>query len=538
MSTKNNPNETKKAVIFARVSTEAQNYDEQINRMMAVALADGYKRENLIEIAVKESAIKKSEEEREGLNLLKEAVTNDCDINAVYVFEISRLGRRMDVISSVVEWLTNSHIQLVCDTPNIRLFERDGSVSFGAQMMIYLMGVLASQEMKIKKERFANGKARAKKEGRFVGGSVKFGYCLNEKKQIIVDESKVNLINTIFDMYIDGQGNEAIANYMNEMGIAYKKSKTYTRSRVSKFISDEAYKQIVGEQKYNDAQSVRANHTKHSGKERKMSMGERLIKCADCGRNFRLVGRNYVCSGHKAEYRDSGAELDGKALYCPNSTNLNVKFVDATLVQWATIWYGKDLMADNTVRQGQLQKELDDIPYKMLKIEKDIEKLQGKKDRIAENYEDGMIDRETKDKKFRAVDADMKKAVAEKEALEIRKREIESSFKTDGEWKFIREMKDIENLSHAELYEIVHNTIDRVEADSENGRNYWTIYGKSEDRKVTYWSCGKGAGVKLFQGEKGKEEEATDYTKVQVFKEPTAVYKNLLIGGESQIRKD
>ena len=42
-------------------------------------------------------------------------------------------------------------------------------------MMIYLMGVMAAQEMKIKKERFANGKKRAKEPGKWIGTPVMFG---------------------------------------------------------------------------------------------------------------------------------------------------------------------------------------------------------------------------------------------------------------------------------------------------------------------------------------------------------------------------
>ena len=91
----------------------------------------------------------------------------------------------MDVISSVVQWLTDSRIQLVCDTPNVRLFERDGSVSFGGQMMIYLMGVMAAQEMKIKKERFANGKKRAKEQGKWIGTPVMFGYKIVNQREVI-----------------------------------------------------------------------------------------------------------------------------------------------------------------------------------------------------------------------------------------------------------------------------------------------------------------------------------------------------------------
>lgn len=505
MSTKNIKNSSEnnsKAIIFARVSTESQDYTEQVRRMTAVAIADGYKKENLIEISNKESAIKRNEKEREGLNQLKEAIAADPTINAVYVFEISRLGRRMDVISSVVQWLTEQKIQLVCDTPNIRLFERDGSLSMAAQLLIYIMGVMAQQEMIIKKERFANGKRRAKQEGRFTGGSVKYGYTLNEKKEIIVDEAKTNIINTIFDKYIEGQGNEAIANYMNEMGIACRKSKTYTRSRVSKFIEDEQYRKIVGDEKFEQAQAVRKANTKSSGKERKMSLGERLIKCPDCGRNYRLVGRNYVCSGHKAEYLQSGISIDGKALYCDNAAHINARWMDATLVQTVSVWYAKDVVEDDSARRDKIEKELKEIPFKIMAIEKQLEKISGKVDRILENYEEGEFDRQTRDKKMSAAKADEKELLDKKEALETRRRELESSREKIGvkQLDYLNTMVSVKDMTHSEIYEIVHALVERVDVEVKDGVKYWTIRKKNSEISETFFSFGHGCGTKLYMG--------------------------------------
>ena len=216
-------NENKKAVIFARVSTEAQDYTEQVNRMTAVAIADGYSKSNLVVISNKESAIKLSEDEREGLQQLQSAIAADSSINAVYVFEISRLGRRMDVICSVLTWLTDNHIQLVCDTPNVRLFDRNGNLDFAGQLLIYICGVMAEQEMKIKKERFANGKKRNKELGLYNGARLAFGFTVVNKREV-VNEAEAEVIRTAYQMYANdanrtAQTNSDIANYLKVNGI-------------------------------------------------------------------------------------------------------------------------------------------------------------------------------------------------------------------------------------------------------------------------------------------------------------------------------
>ena len=85
-------NENKKAIIFARVSTEAQDYTEQVNRMTAVALADGYSKSNLVVISNKESAIKLAEDEREGLKQLQSAISADSRAGLFYTSGVASVA--------------------------------------------------------------------------------------------------------------------------------------------------------------------------------------------------------------------------------------------------------------------------------------------------------------------------------------------------------------------------------------------------------------------------------------------------------------
>ena len=443
-------NENKKAVIFARVSTEAQDYTEQVNRMTAVAIADGYSRNDLVVISNKESAIKLSEDEREGLQQLQSAITSDSSINAVYVFEISRLGRRMDVISSVVQWLTDSRIQLVCDTPNVRLFERDGSVSFGGQMMIYLMGVMAAQEMKIKKERFANGKKRAKEQGKWIGTPVMFGYKIVNQREVI-NEVAAEVIRKAYKMYAGdinrtAQTNIDIAMYLRNNGICKRSDKFFSAGRVASFISREKYRgTIVSEELWDRCNEIRLKNYNGS-KERKQAFGERLIKCQNCGRNYKLSHRNYICAAHKAEYKESD-------MYCDNTVSLHRRFVDCSLVETVAVWWFDEQKKDNSERQLQAMEAIE-------KLNARLADAQGKLDKVAELQNQSA------------------------EIIEVKT------------WQ--QQWQSFKSLTHTEMYEAIHRLVEYVCVRVENDKSFWTIHRKDSSDEATYMLCGHGRAVKLY----------------------------------------
>lgn len=96
----------KKAILLVRVSTEKQNFDEQEKQLYNMAITDGFKDNEIIPIAEKESGIKLSEDERKGLNRLKEEISKG-GVNTVYVWEVSRIGRKKK-LSSVLWSCYNS----------------------------------------------------------------------------------------------------------------------------------------------------------------------------------------------------------------------------------------------------------------------------------------------------------------------------------------------------------------------------------------------------------------------------------------------
>ena len=500
-------NGNKKAVIFARVSTEAQDYTEQVNRMTAVAIADGYSKNDLVVISNKESAIKLSEDEREGLQQLQSAITSDSSIDAVYVFEISRLGRRMDVISSVVQWLTDSRIQLVCDTPNVRLFERDGSVSFGGQMMIYLMGVMAAQEMKIKKERFANGKKRAKEQGKWIGTPVMFGYKIVNQREVI-NEVAAEVIRKAYKMYAGdinrtAQTNIDIAMYLRNNGICKRSDKFFSASRVASFISREKYRgTIVSEELWDKCNEIRLKNYNGS-KERKQAFGERLIRCQNCGRNYKLSHRNYICSAHKAEYKDSD-------MYCDNTISLHRRFVDCSLVETVAVWWFDEQKKDNSERQLQAMEAIEKLNARLADAQGKLDKVAEKKRRIGKNYANMILTDEEFEKAVKTVNADEKQLKTDVSNLEARIAELQNQSAEIIELKtWQQQWQSFKSLTHAEMYEAIHRLVEYVSVRAEDGKRLWTIHRKDSNDEATYMLCGHGCAVKLYGYINGKAVELT-----------------------------
>lgn len=514
-------NENKKAVIFARVSTEAQDYTEQVNRMTAVAIADGYSKSNLVVISNKEGAIKLSEDEREGLKQLQSAIAADSSINAVYVFEISRLGRRMDVICSVLSWLTDNHIQLVCDTPNVRLFDRNGNLDFAGQMLIYICGVMAAQEMKIKKERFANGKKRNKELGLYNGARLAFGFTVVNKREV-VNEAEAEVIRTAYQMYANdenrtSQSNIDIANYLREHGVCKFSDKFFSAGRVAKFISYPKYRgTIVSEELWDKCNEIRLKNYNGS-KERKQAFGERLIKCQDCGRNFQLSHRSYICSAHKSEYKNSD-------MYCNNTVSLHRRFVDCSLVESVAVWWLDEQKKDNSERKQQTQQQIEKLSTRLSDLQSKLDKVAEKKRRIGKNYANMIITDEEFDKAIKTVNVEEKQLTADIANLSARLSELQGTLSDRNDLKtWSEQWQSFNSLTHAEMYEVIHKLVSHVSVRVEDGKKYWTIHRKDSSDEVTYMICGYGRAVKLYGYVNGKAVELTknpdfnvDYDKEQV----------------------
>lgn len=191
----------KRCILFLRVSTEQQDYEHQRIELIKYAKSKGYS--DYIVIAHKESGIKLAESERQGIEELKEMIERDSSISAIFIFEISRLARREEVLHSIKTYLIEKKINLFIFDKQYQLLNEDGTVNSDTELLFTLYSYFASQEMKVKKIRMNAGKSRLKNEGKFYGGRLLYGFKSDKNNNILIDEEKLNTVKWIFETYLN-----------------------------------------------------------------------------------------------------------------------------------------------------------------------------------------------------------------------------------------------------------------------------------------------------------------------------------------------
>lgn len=153
-----------KVVLLARVSTDRQEYDRQVNELMEYCNRVGWSVEGVF--CNKVSGAKKLEERTEIVELIHYVQENSID--KVVCLEISRLGRNTLEALKVIQLLTENGVSLYVKNYNLETLA-DGKVNPVASLICTILLEIASMERLTIKERMASGRdqyiSKCKKEG-------------------------------------------------------------------------------------------------------------------------------------------------------------------------------------------------------------------------------------------------------------------------------------------------------------------------------------------------------------------------------------
>lgn len=164
-----------KAVIFARVSTGAQEYDRQLNELSALAESNGWSVEAVF--SEKISGAKANTERTELMNMIN--FVEAKHINKVLVTELSRLGRDTLQVLEVIETLNSKGISLYIQNYNIETLTQEGKVNAMSQFLVTILAEVARMERKTIRERVESGYKNYRANGGKVGR--KIGYKKTEE---------------------------------------------------------------------------------------------------------------------------------------------------------------------------------------------------------------------------------------------------------------------------------------------------------------------------------------------------------------------
>lgn len=294
-----------KCILLVRVSTEAQSYEEQEKELYDLAHFYGYKDKDISSIATKESAIKLDEEERFGLNRMKELLETG-EYDCVFAWEISRIARRKKILFSILEYLTTKGIQLIIKEPRIRLLKDDKTIDEGAETIFTLYAQLAESEMRNKIARFSRAKKEGFNKGKYMGGKITLGYKVSEDGYWQIDEEGSKLVRLVFDMYISGEysltelGKELKSKgYFKNLSVTNVKAEMYglLKNPIYRGIrtSNNIYPQIIDDDTWEKCRKKREENRTRS-KAKTPHLLTPLIRCS-CGASYsvNLMDATYSC---------------------------------------------------------------------------------------------------------------------------------------------------------------------------------------------------------------------------------------------------
>lgn len=164
-----------KICIYARVSTQGQDYERQLVELREYAERMNY--EVVREFSEKISGAKTIAERQALTDLLDFASTNHID--KVLVYECSRISRRAIDFLQVIEQLTQMKVSVYILQNGLETLMADGSVNPIAQLVLGIIGQFNSMERSLIRSRMSSGYKVYRANGGKVGR--KEGYRKSEE---------------------------------------------------------------------------------------------------------------------------------------------------------------------------------------------------------------------------------------------------------------------------------------------------------------------------------------------------------------------
>ena len=189
--------ERTKVVIYARVSTSAQDYTRQITELRKYAKKQNY--EIVKEFSEKISGGKKVEERAAIKEMLDFIKTHKVD--KVLIYECSRLSRRQLDFLSIIEQLTEAGVSLYILQNGLETLLPDGKPNPIANLCFGIIAEFNNLEKNLIRARMASGYEHHRASGGRVGR--KEGYRKSEEEYRMTYEREISLLakgNTLKDV--------------------------------------------------------------------------------------------------------------------------------------------------------------------------------------------------------------------------------------------------------------------------------------------------------------------------------------------------
>ena len=486
------------AILLSRVSTQFQDGDPQITDLVEYARSKGFSKFEKIE--TKETGLADLND-KIGLEKIQSFILSNPNFRTIFATEMSRIGRRQDILHQIKEWLITNRVQLILKDSGYSLFDENGKVSQAGELMFTFFGYFAENEMKTKKERFSRARKYLMEKGISISGPVLFGYqrerTENDKNILKIDIENSKVVMNIINWYLNGfedklhpsikdiclkcikegypkytHSKRNVNKLLKEKGYtglkvtnnkrknsAYTENKNQEKYTISNntikyppIIDDETYELVQNKLKDNNTNADKSN--KH------ITILSNIIICEKCGNHF--TGDYRMNKGNnKSNYRCGSRS---KPIPCENKKSIGMTLLDSLV--WSTIKSDIKLLAysinqiNPDLDYKNLEKNLVSIQNKCFELDNEISDMNKKIAILINSNSKNSIE-------------SLEVAVGKNDRLNYEREKYEK------ELNIIRRKIDIGKNRIENIDEVITNNIDKIESSKDLLKTYTNYFVKS-----------------------------------------------------------
>ena len=243
--------ETKKACVYTRVSTDAQedntSLEEQDRKCRAQIVAKGWECVG----TYSDPGVSGRTMNREGLWQMLDDIKAG-KIQAVVVYKLDRLSRKQrDTLSIIEDHFLKNHVDLISLNETL-----DTTTAWG-RAMIGILSAFNQMESETIQMRTTDGRKAKARKGGYAGGKPPIGYKAQDGNLVVVPE-EAEIVRLVFKLREEHWTLIGITEELNRRGYRTKKGLEFKHSAIQNILAnEETYR---GRYKYGDMPMMEGSH--------------------------------------------------------------------------------------------------------------------------------------------------------------------------------------------------------------------------------------------------------------------------------------
>ena len=226
----------KTAVIYARVSTEEQSFQSQIDDLQKYA---EYVNLEIVGIFGEKVSGFSAKAKRPEYDKMKEFVVSNS-VELILCWELSRFGRINKRTLDEIDFFRNNNINIYFKKENIHTLTNDPT----SKLILNFFSNIAEFERETIVSRSIRGKASSAERGKRSGFLIMpYGYKSNNGF-ITIDEDEAKYVKMMFEMAIQGYSLRAIARKLIQLQIKTRNTSLGIKKKIKKELPDGTYKMV------------------------------------------------------------------------------------------------------------------------------------------------------------------------------------------------------------------------------------------------------------------------------------------------------